>query len=604
MGGKTLDEVKTQWELLQKQTEGYYDDVEKIYQFSTLENKYEQAIANTSSVKNQQKLQELYNQEMKYLKEKKFLSEYDIDIANAKYDMTLKQIALEEAQQNKSAMKLTRGTDGNWSYQYVADENDIASKQQELMDATNNYYQTAKQGYNDIIEDMLSAKEQYFERYAEIANADYENEALRKIAFQELEEAYYGDNGIITNMMLGFQERKTNVTDATLKSILGYYAIDQENYDLMTKEEQKLIDGLKDGTISNYDEMLTKATDVCKDTLAGWDSAATSIADTWYNNEDSIKKEILNSYDKIKEANEEYKKKVNELAKSVDKDFSKEGIKGDIDTARKATQDLEKDTENLVDTVEKELPKYRKKVEEIEKAWYSVKDSIQSSIRKIEEYLGYAGNSTRATQELANSLRDAASAQRELNAAKAAAPSGSSGGDTPVPVSWTRNNGAYYIYYSNGKYKSSSSDGSSLGIPYAPYDSNIPKFKSGGYTGEWNNGDTDGRLAWLHQKELILNAADTKNILAVVDTVREMTHMSDSIESAIMQNIGKMVGSLMNLGSYEKSYQPVLATTEGATENIFHINAEFPNADDVTSIKEAILSLPNIASQYMARNKK
>ena len=29
-------------------------------------------------------------------------------------------------------MKLTRGTDGNWSYQYVADIEDIAKKEEDL----------------------------------------------------------------------------------------------------------------------------------------------------------------------------------------------------------------------------------------------------------------------------------------------------------------------------------------------------------------------------------------------------------------------------------------------------------------------------------------
>jgi hypothetical protein len=38
--------------------------------------------------------------------------------------------------------------------------------------------------------------------------------------------------------------------------------------------------------------------------------------------------------------------------------------------------------------------------------------------------------------------------------------------------------------------------------------------------------------------------------------------------------------------------------------NIFNITADFPNANDVTSIKEAILSLPNLASQYLSKNKK
>ena len=45
-------------------------------------------------------------------------------------------------------------------------------------------------------------------------------------------------------------------------------------------------------------------------------------------------------------------------------------------------------------------------------------------------------------------------------------------------------------------------------------------FDTCGYTGEWG---TDGRLAVLHQKELVLNQEDTANILDAVSLIRQMT---------------------------------------------------------------------------------
>jgi hypothetical protein len=41
-------------------------------------------------------------------------------------------------------------------------------------------------------------------------------------------------------------------------------------------------------------------------------------------------------------------------------------------------------------------------------------------------------------------------------------------------------------------------------------DTNRLTFDTGGYTGEW---DSSGRLAVLHQKEIVLNAHDTENFL-------------------------------------------------------------------------------------------
>jgi len=46
--------------------------------------------------------------------------------------------------------------------------------------------------------------------------------------------------------------------------------------------------------------------------------------------------------------------------------------------------------------------------------------------------------------------------------------------------------------------------------------SGYQEFATGGYTGEWAGGNTDGRLAFLHQKELVLNPEDTVNMLNAV----------------------------------------------------------------------------------------
>ncbi len=43
-------------------------------------------------------------------------------------------------------------------------------------------------------------------------------------------------------------------------------------------------------------------------------------------------------------------------------------------------------------------------------------------------------------------------------------------------------------------------------------------------------------------------------------------------------------------------------TSNSNTSNVFHVTAEFPNANDVQTIKDAILSLPNIASQFIHEN--
>jgi hypothetical protein len=52
----------------------------------------------------------------------------------------------------------------------------------------------------------------------------------------------------------------------------------------------------------------------------------------------------------------------------------------------------------------------------------------------------------------------------------------------------------------------------------------LDSLDTGGYTGSWG---TDGKLAMLHQKELVLNPDDTTNFLASLEILREIMSVID-----------------------------------------------------------------------------
>lgn len=47
----------------------------------------------------------------------------------------------------------------------------------------------------------------------------------------------------------------------------------------------------------------------------------------------------------------------------------------------------------------------------------------------------------------------------------------------------------------------------------------VASFDVGGYTGTWGS---SGRLAMLHEQELVLNKADTSNVLKIVELTRNI----------------------------------------------------------------------------------
>jgi hypothetical protein len=71
------------------------------------------------------------------------------------------------------------------------------------------------------------------------------------------------------------------------------------------------------------------------------------------------------------------------------------------------------------------------------------------------------------------------------------------------------------IYNTLGEGAEITSEGLILSIGVKPPTS----ARTGGYTGEWRN---SGKLAILHEKELILNKYDTANMLSAIGVIRDL----------------------------------------------------------------------------------
>ena len=111
----------------------------------------------------------------------------------------------------------------------------------------------------------------------------------------------------------------------------------------------------------------------------------------------------------------------------------------------------------------------------------------------------------------------------------------------------------------------------------------IATFDTGGYTGSW--GDAEGRLAFLHQGELVLNQNDTQNILNAVQVVRSMASAINSFAN----------GEINSLANGASGLLAGISNTEHLDQNV-HIEANFPNVTQHTEIEQAFNNLVNMAS--------
>ena len=115
---------------------------------------------------------------------------------------------------------------------------------------------------------------------------------------------------------------------------------------------------------------------------------------------------------------------------------------------------------------------------------------------------------------------------------------------------------------------------------------NPTQLDTGGYTGNWG---TSGKLAVLHEKELVLNAEDTANMLTAVQITRAMLDTIDLNARQASFGLGNLIATSIKDEKSNTLQQQVAIT------------AEFPNVQNHTEIEEAFNNLINQASQYAYR---
>ena len=85
------------------------------------------------------------------------------------YELLLKKIALEEAQNAKSTVRLTRDSGGNYVYQYTADQDNIMTKQQEYEDVLQKINDLAVNRVQDLESQLLEIYQNTLSKIKEIA---------------------------------------------------------------------------------------------------------------------------------------------------------------------------------------------------------------------------------------------------------------------------------------------------------------------------------------------------------------------------------------------------------------------------------------------------
>ena len=133
------------------------------------------------------------DEQLDLLQNQTTMSEYDVKLANARLEILQKQIALENAQQNKNQMKLRRDTQGNYNYVYAADQDDVREKEQDLLDSQFDAYEISKEGNIAAGDRGIALYSQYQEQRAAIERKYGNDRAKLQEELIKLNEDYLRD---------------------------------------------------------------------------------------------------------------------------------------------------------------------------------------------------------------------------------------------------------------------------------------------------------------------------------------------------------------------------------------------------------------------------
>ena len=605
--GVGLDLLQDKYDHYIEQNERYFDKVNEAYQVSAWYNKLQQDIDNTTNSAHKERLKAL-QEEINQRREGNKLSQYDLDILNAKYQVLQAQMALEDAQNAKNQIQLVRDSQGNWNYQYTANQDDIANAQQNLLDAENDWYNIAKQQVTDVTGEIVSTWKECQDKIKDIYSDMTLTDEERSAQAQEIYK-YYSEK--IKYLEEEKQNAIADMTEAGNKNLI----------------DNAIITG---DTITDLTGITTEE---LKQLVA---DSGESIADILMKNSEQLKEIAGNNTDLIDKFNNTYAKDLDDMTQNTT-NFEDELRKlldqaqRDFDNYKDKVQNVASETGTTLDNLAQETDKVSEATDQLRERGDEAKDTLWNMIDA-------AQNASDGYLELAQSIWDTVEALRALASQQAqfAASSSSKGNSNKGYDPNTDYSGVImdgiangWLEYGSKEYKELTSqrenkiddmgltkeyfgtrgdaadnrykDSTSVG----QYESEeewkkkmqalgVPGFATGGYTGIFD----DAKLAFLHQKELVLNQSDTENILAAVQAVRTIgTDLFKSIEKSLD---GNAIAAMALMG---QKLNPVATTPiQDSIEQTVHIDkVEFPNVTSCTEIEEAFISLTNDAAQWARR---
>ena len=597
----SLSVLQDQFDKANDINEEYVDDYEKIYQLSKLNRDISNSINDTDNIASKEALKELQEEINALQEDETKMSEYDLENLRRKYELRLAYEQLQEAQNAKSEVRMTRDTEGNWGYVYTADSDAVSEAESNYEDKLYAMQQANTEYIKTLQENIVNIQSEYQEALAGIVPGDYESEAEYQAAVKQMQDYYLEKIRYFYDEMNKVTNNNQELYDQDWKAYsekTGYkISADEDFIDKFNETVISQITGYE--TTEEAQNAFIKATEEAT-------TAMNQAWNDWYKNtQQGLElggKDIENYSDQVKDdidniivpATEELTDATNKMAEEASEDFSKlaDNVENFASQYNSTLQQMTEFTNELTHALDELLSRFTEMEDSDYDSdssgdtsnWTWQQDSTgwwygdgkgnyyQNGWQQIGGKWYYFGEDGYMATDSVNDR----GYTWELNKNH----DGTYG-------SWTNSNpldssGNVATDYVIGNYTKAKEYWSKM------LQNMFSSFDTGGYTGSWNS--SEGKLAMLHSKELVLNSSDTANILSAVDLIRSI---SSGIDLNALCAAGGILGNL-TAGS--------VSSNEETLEQQVHITAEFPNVSDKNEILEAFDNVINLAAQYAQRS--
>lgn len=603
--GLGFDQLQAKYNRTKDEDNRFLDGVNRFVETQDLNNKVQESIAKASTDYAKSTLKALQD-EFAERQANIDLSEYDLKIMKAKYNMTLKQIALEEAQNAKSKVRLVRGANGNYNYLFTADEANINSKQQEYLKAMQDYYNIAKDQTENITGEIVSLWQEMSEEIRKIYEDDTLNAEQRQNAINEIQAYYQKKYADLAKMQT---DAAKDMKDA------GNAALD---------EQQKVVNQYGDNTsetAQNFQKNFQRILEEMGGNVNDFNSAYSDQLINLVAIEGSFTETTAEMFAKLNEALIKYKGNISNISSEIGVSYDQ--LSDKVDRLTQANEELQNKATLAIDEIWNKISE----LQDVTKAQAAWTKEVYNTIAAIQKLASETATAVQKYNEAVSSINRLGatgswSGGYGSGGSGTSAGNGYQGGSTntkpsipspaPNPSAGSSNrirkqlgqfdpssrtyklitmNGG--VYEGGGWWNYPSGQKRQIELLASEYSrSELKHYDTGGYTGDWGS---DGRLAVLHQKELVLNQEDTKNMLAAVQSIREL---APSMIAEMRARIsGTAAASQSLFGSRYSSMRPAFDRKATELAQSVQINADFPGVRDAIEIKEALESLVQTSAQ-------